>query len=139
MTNETDSEGNLLPNEERLVRLGQILRALSLDELPQLINVFRGDISLIGPRPLLNDYVSLYSDRQCQRHAVLPGITGWAQVNGRNSVSWPERLEMDVWYVENWSPWLDFKVAVMTVMTVVGRRGVNNAEGQIMERFKGET
>lgn len=122
---------------ERLTALGRVLRASSLDELPQLWNVLKGDMSLIGPRPLLMDYLPLYSADQMRRHEVRPGITGWAQVNGRNAMGWPERLAMDVWYVDNLSLALDLKIALLTVSTVLSRRGVS-ADGQAtMDRFTG--
>ncbi|MDQ0352770.1 sugar transferase EpsL [Alkalibacillus filiformis] len=138
MTNGTDSEGNLLPNEQRITRTGSIIRKLSLDELPQLINVIKGDISLVGPRPLLMEYLSLYSERQAKRHDVKPGITGWAQVNGRNSISWEEKFELDVWYVENRSFLLDMKILLLTFIKVFKREGINSSQGQFVEKFRGE-
>jgi len=137
MTGERDAEGNLLSDSERLGSFGTWLRSSSLDELPELWNVIRGDMSLVGPRPLLAEYLPLYSERQKRRHDVLPGITGWAQVNGRNALSWDDRFELDVWYVENRSFWLDLKIMAMTVVAVCSRKGVA-AEGEsTMPRFTG--
>lgn len=116
--------GKALPDSERLTRVGRFLRATSLDELPQLINVLRGDMSFVGPRPLLMRYLPYYTPREALRHKVRPGITGWAQVNGRNELAWDKRLEMDVWYVEHQSFWLDIKILLMTVRNVIARRGV---------------
>ena len=127
MTSETDQHGNLLPDETRLTKFGRFMRATSLDELPGLVNVLKGDMSLVGPRPLLVEYLPRYNARQKRRHEVKPGITGWAQVNGRNAVSWEERFELDVWYVENQSFLLDLKILVMTVGKVVRRSGVSAA------------
>lgn len=137
MTNETDENGKLLPNEQRHTSVGQKIRKYSLDELPQLINVLRGDLSLVGPRPLLVDYLPLYNERQARRHEVKPGITGWAQVNGRNAITWEERFELDVWYVENKSLMLDFYILYLTFLKVFKTEGVNSAEGVTMERFQG--
>lgn len=137
MTNEKDANGNLLPDAERLTPVGQWVRKSSIDEIPQLINVIKGEMSLIGPRPLLPEYLPLYSKRQKKRHLVRPGISGWAQVNGRNSVSWEQKFEMDVWYVENQSFKLDFQILIKTVKKVLVSEGIN-AEGQATtERFKG--
>ena len=119
-----DEKGNLLPDEERLTRVGRFLRRLSLDEIPQLWNVLKGDMSLVGPRPLLVEYLPYYTDREKKRHSVLPGITGWAQINGRNNLPWDERLEMDVWYVENWSLLLDIKILLITLLKVLRRENV---------------
>lgn len=129
MTSERDSDGNLLPDEIRLTSFGRLLRATSIDELPELINVLGGQMSLVGPRPLLMDYLERYSERQARRHEVRPGLTGWAQVNGRNALSWPKRFEMDVWYVENHNLLLDFRIICMTFGKVLKRSGVS-AEGQ---------
>jgi sugar transferase EpsL len=137
MTNSRDAEGNLLPNEERKTKFGEFLRSTSLDELPELWNVFKGDMSLVGPRPLLVDYLSLYSEYENRRHEVKPGITGWAQVNGRNSISWEDKFELDVWYVDNQSLWLDFKILWLTVKKVVIRDGINNSADIAMPRFTG--
>lgn len=138
MTNERDSSGELLPEAERLTRFGRFLRSTSLDELPELWNVLKGEMSLVGPRPLRMDYLPLYSERQSRRHEVCPGITGWAQVNGRNSVGWAERLEMDVWYVENRSFLLDLRILAMTVWKVFRREGVSQEGHVTMEPFRGE-
>lgn len=137
MTNATDEQGNLLPNEKRMTSSGQIIRKLSLDELPQLFNVLKGDISLVGPRPLLMEYLPLYSQEQARRHNVRPGITGWAQVNGRNTISWKERFKLDVWYVDNQSFFLDIKILFMTVIKVFKREDVNKDDNTTMEPFKG--
>ncbi|MFM2416245.1 MAG: hypothetical protein RL385_968 [Pseudomonadota bacterium] len=132
-----DSQGNSLPDEARLTRFGQVLRATSLDELPELWNVLRGDMSLVGPRPLLMEYLPRYNARQARRHDVRPGITGWAQINGRNTLSWDEKFELDLWYVENQSLSLDLKILARTVWTVIRRKGIS-AEGEVtMPRFMG--
>lgn len=137
MTDARDENGELLPDEERTHTFGTWLRSTSLDELPELWNVICGKMSLVGPRPLLTEYLPLYSERQARRHEVRPGLTGWAQVNGRNSSSWKERLEMDAWYVENRSLWLDFRILWMTVSKVLKRDGVS-AEGHVtMPKFDG--
>lgn len=115
MTDERDEHGNLLPNEQRLPKFGKMLRATSLDEMPELWNVIKGDMSIVGPRPLLMDYLTLYNEEQAKRHNVRPGMTGYAQVNGRNSISWEEKFKLDTWYVENQSVWLDFKIMFQTV------------------------
>lgn len=125
MTNERDDKGNLLGNEERLTPFGKKLRSTSLDELPELINVLKGDMSLVGPRPLKMEYLSRYSEEQARRHEVRPGITGWAQVNGRNAVSWEKRFEMDVWYVDHHSLWLDIKIIAKTLHIVLTKQGVS--------------
>lgn len=137
MTDETDEEGNLLPDVERITSVGQFIRKYSLDELPQLINVLKGDMSLIGPRPLLFKYIPLYSKEQRQRHHVRPGITGWAQVNGRNSISWTKKFELDIYYVENISFSLDFKIFWLTILKVLQREGVNQSESRPMQPFDG--
>lgn len=137
MTNETDEHGNLLPNEQRITKLGKVLRKLSLDELPQLFNVLKGDISLVGPRPLLMEYLPLYNEEQARRHEVKPGITGWAQVNGRNAITWEERFELDVWYVDNQSFWLDIKILFLTVLKVFKREGINPEDKQFVDKFRG--
>jgi sugar transferase EpsL len=125
MTQERDADGKLLPDDQRLTALGQFLRSSSLDEFPQLWNVIKGDMSLIGPRPLLPEYLPRYSDEQRRRHDVKPGITGWAQVNGRNGISWEDKFRCDVWYVDNYGFLLDMKILVMTVMAVLQRRGIS--------------
>ncbi|XUO83183.1 sugar transferase [Halomonas sp. KM007] len=137
MRDAVDNQGNPLPDEQRMTRLGHVLRATSLDELPELWNVLKGDMSLVGPRPLLMEYLPLYSKEQYRRHDVRPGVTGWAQVNGRNALSWDEKFKLDVWYVENRSFWLDIKILLLTVKKVLVRDGIS-AEGQAtMERFRG--
>ncbi len=137
MTNEKDIEGNLLPNDKRMTAFGKFLRHSSLDEIPSLINIIKGDLSLVGPRPLLVDYLELYNDFQKQRHNVKPGLTGWAQVNGRNAISWEERFKLDVWYVENKSLWLDIKILAKTIVKVVSRDGITHEGDVAMPRFKG--
>ena len=137
MTDERDPEGNLLPNEQRLPRFGKMLRATSLDEMPELWNVIKGDMSIVGPRPLLMDYLPLYNEEQVKRHNVRPGMTGYAQVNGRNSISWEEKFKLDTWYVENQSVWLDFKIMFQTVKKVLIKEGINQSEEVTMTRFTG--
>ena len=139
MTDERGPDGALLPDDQRLTALGAWLRSTSLDELPELFNVLKGDMSLVGPRPLLMDYLSLYNDRQARRHEVRPGITGWAQINGRNALSWEEKFELDVWYVDNRSLWLDIKILFKTVMQVLKRDGISHGEEATMPRFKGSS
>ena len=125
MTDERDEHGQLLPDDVRLTRFGQLLRSTSLDELPELLNVLRGEMSLVGPRPLLMQYLPLYSPHQQRRHEVRPGITGWAQVNGRNAISWDEKFDLDVWYVDNRSLWLDIRILFKTIWKVVKRDGIS--------------
>ena len=137
MTEKLDANGALLPDAERLTSLGRFLRSTSLDELPGLWSVLKGDMSLVGPRPLLMEYLPLYSDEQARRHDVRPGITGWAQVNGRNSLSWQEKFKLDVWYVDNRSMLLDFKIMLMTLGKVLKREGVSHAGEETMKRFNG--
>tara|TARA_B110000037_G_C17022005_1_gene465734 strand:- start:213 stop:806 length:594 start_codon:yes stop_codon:yes gene_type:complete len=137
MTNEIDSNGVLLQDSERLNQFGKFLRSTSLDELPSLWNVLIGDISLVGPRPLLVEYLPLYSERQSRRHKAKPGISGWAQVNGRNNISWDEKFELDVWYVDNQSFWLDVKILWLTVKKVITRDGVTAQGGATMPIFRG--
>lgn len=137
MTDEKDAQGNLLPNMDRITPIGAFFRKYSLDELPQMINVFMGDMSLIGPRPLMIKYLPLYSDGQKKRHSVRPGITGWAQVNGRNSISWSKKFELDVWYVENISFALDAKIFFLTIKKIMIREGVNSSEDVTMPPFDG--
>ena len=137
MTNARDAQGNLLPDAQRLTRFGRFLRSTSLDELPELFNVLRGDMSLVGPRPLLMAYLPLYSPEQARRHEVRPGITGWAQVNGRNALSWEEKFAMDVWYVDHRSLRLDVKILVLTVRKVLARDGISAAGEATMPRFTG--
>ncbi|MBD1378862.1 sugar transferase [Metabacillus arenae] len=137
MSLEKNGDGQLLDDHLRLTSIGKLLRKFSLDEFPQLINVLKGDISLVGPRPLLMEYLELYTEEQTRRHNVRPGITGWAQVNGRNSISWDEKFKLDVWYVENQSFFLDFKILWLTVSKVIKSEGVNQAGNATMEKFKG--
>lgn len=137
MTDESDSSGKLLPDEKRLTKVGKFVRSTSLDEIPQLINVLKGDMSLVGPRPLLVRYLPLYNEKQARRHNVRPGITGWAQVNGRNAISWEQKFDLDVWYVDNISFALDLKIIRMTVMNVLKRKGINSDTSATMEPFKG--
>lgn len=137
MTDERDSSGNLLPDAQRLTGVGRFVRSTSLDEIPQLLNVIKGDMSLVGPRPLLVEYLPLYSAEQARRHEVRPGITGWAQVNGRNAISWEEKFILDVWYVNNQSFLLDVKVLILTLFKVFKREGINSSSSVTMELFKG--
>ncbi|WP_168389518.1 sugar transferase [Acinetobacter indicus] len=137
MTDERDAQGNLLPNEDRLPKFGKMLRATSLDEMPELWNVIKGDMSIVGPRPLLMDYLPLYNEEQAKRHNVRPGMTGHAQVNGRNAISWEKKFELDVWYVENQSIWLDFKIMFQTVKKVLVKEGINQSEEVTMTKFTG--
>lgn len=137
MTDECDENGNLLPDEKRLTNVGKFVRSTSLDELPQLWNIIKGDMSLIGPRPLLPEYLPLYSQEQARRHDVRPGLSGWAQINGRNSISWRQRFEYDVWYVDNLSLWLDMKIIFLTIKKVFIREGINSATSATMEDFNG--
>lgn len=137
MTNARDDEGNLLPDAKRLTKLGRFLRATSLDELPELFNVLRGDMSLVGPRPLLMQYLDRYRPEQARRHLVRPGLTGWAQVNGRNAITWEEKFELDVWYVDNWSLALDLRIIWMTIWIILKREGINQPGQATMEEFMG--
>lgn len=137
MTDECDSDGNLLPDAERLTKVGKFVRSTSIDELPQLINVFKGDMSLIGPRPLLPQYLPLYSKEQYRRHEVRPGISGWAQCHGRNAISWTERFKLDVWYVDHCTLWTDIRVVFITIKNVLLRKDINSATTATMEAFNG--
>ena len=137
MKDEKDKDGNDLPDFERVTKLGSLLRTASLDELPELINVIKGEMSLVGPRPLLTQYLSVYNEEQIRRHEVLPGVTGWAQINGRNSLTWNEKFDLDVWYVDNRSFLLDLKILFLTVYKVLKRDGINQGEGVTMEYFNG--
>lgn len=137
MTDEKDEDGKLLPDNLRLTRTGKLIRKFSLDELPQLVNVLKGELSLVGPRPLLMEYLELYTPEQARRHLVKPGITGWAQVNGRNAISWEEKFKLDVWYVENQSFWLDMKILILTVIKVFKSEGINQSGQATIEKFKG--
>ena len=137
MKDARDKNGNLLSDNERVTRFGSFLRSFSLDELPELINILKGDMSLVGPRALLVQYLGLYNDEQIRRHEVLPGLTGWAQINGRNSITWSEKFKLDVWYVDNWSLWLDIKIFFLTFWKVIKREGINQSESVTMEYFNG--
>ena len=137
MTDERDAEGNLLPDEQRLTKVGRFVRSTSIDELPQLINVLKGDMALIGPRPLLPQYLPLYSPEQARRHEVRPGISGWAQCHGRNAISWTEKFKLDVWYVDHVSLMTDLKVIFITIKNVLMRKDINSATAATMEYFDG--
>lgn len=137
MTDEKDVEGNLLADEKRLTAFGKALRKTSLDELPELWNILKGDMSFVGPRPLLVKYLDRYTTEQSRRHLVRPGLTGWAQVNGRNAISWEEKFKLDLWYVDNWTLWLDFKILFMTVNKVFKREGISSSDSATMEEFMG--
>lgn len=139
MLNTRDAQGQLLPDAERLTRVGLFVRSTSLDELPQLWNVLRGDMSLVGPRPLLTRYLSRYTPEQARRHQVMPGVTGWAQVNGRNSLTWPEKFKLDLYYVDHWSLRLDLRILLATLRTVATRSGVSNAAHATMPEFMGSS
>ena len=137
MTDERDAEGNLLPDAERLTKVGKFVRSASIDELPQLINVLKGDMALIGPRPLLEQYLPLYSPEQARRHEVRPGISGWAQCHGRNAISWTEKFKLDVWYVDHCTLSTDIKVILITIKNVLMRKDINSATAATMEAFNG--
>lgn len=137
MTDAIDKDGNQLSNNERLTPFGKKLRSSSLDELPELWNVLKGDMSLVGPRPLLMEYLPLYNQEQNHRHDVRPGVTGWAQINGRNAISWQDKFKLDLWYINNKSLWLDFKILVFTVKKVFIKEGVNSSDTVTMEKFSG--
>lgn len=137
MTDERDADGRLLPDEKRLTKVGRLVRSLSIDELPQLLNVLRGDMALIGPRPLLPQYLPLYTPEQMRRHEVRPGITGWAQCHGRNAISWREKFSYDVWYVDHVSLWLDLKIVWLTILSVIRRTGISHEGSATMEPFNG--
>ncbi|MCK9627002.1 MAG: sugar transferase [Bacteroidales bacterium] len=137
MSNERDTNGRLLPDSERITKIGKIVRSCSIDELPQLLNILKGDMSFIGPRPLLIDYLPLYNQEQARRHNVRPGMSGWAQINGRNAISWEEKFEYDLWYVDNFSFWLDLKILFITIKRVFFRDGINASKDVTMEPFKG--
>lgn len=139
MNDRKDNDGNLLPNKDRITKVGGVVRKLSLDEIPQLFNVLKGDMSLIGPRPLLVDYLSLYNKEQARRHEVRPGITGWAQVNGRNAISWERKFELDVWYIDHVSFVLDVKILWLTFLKVIKSEGISASKEVTMERFTGST
>ncbi len=137
MTEARDASGQLLPDAARLTRFGRFLRLLSLDELPELFNILKGDMSLVGPRPLLMEYLPLYSAEPRRRHEAVPGVTGWAQIHGRNALDWPARFALDVWYVEHWSFWLDIKILLMTVGKVISREGISQPGQATTEYFTG--
>ena len=137
MTDERDAEGNLLPDEERLTKVGKFVRSMSIDELPQLINVLKGDMALIGPRPLLVQYLPLYSPEQARRPEVRPGISGWAQCHGRNAISWTEKFRLDVWYVDHCTIWTDIQVIIITIKNVLMRKDINSDTAATMEAFNG--
>ena len=137
MTDARDEVGNLLPDAQRLTKFGKFLRSSSLDELPELINVVKGEMSLVGPRPLLEQYLDLYTPEQMRRHDVRPGITGWAQVNGRNAISWEEKFELDVWYVDNHTLWLDIQIILMTIVKIVKRENINQPGQATIRPFEG--
>jgi sugar transferase EpsL len=138
MTERLGPSGSLLPDSERLTPFGHFLRTLSLDELPELFNILCGDMSFVGPRPLLMQYLPLYSAEQARRHDVIPGLTGWAQVNGRNAITWPDKFKYDIWYVDHWSFWLDLKIIFMTAVKVFKREGISQGGQATTEYFKGE-
>ena len=137
MTNAHDAQDNLLPDSQRITRLGKFLRSYSLDELPELFNILRGEMSLVGPRPLLMQYLERYSPEQARRHDVLPGMTGWAQINGRNALTWKDKFALDVWYVDHWSFWLDIKIILLTIGKVLRREGINQPGQATAEEFMG--
>lgn len=137
MTDKRDSNGNLLPDEQRLTKIGRFIRSTSLDELPQLWNILKGDMSFIGPRPLLKEYIPLYNEHQARRHNVKPGMTGWAQVNGRNQISWQQKFDYDVWYVDNISFFLDLKIVILTIKKVIIRENINATDAATMQPFRG--
>ncbi|HDL00617.1 MAG TPA: sugar transferase [candidate division Zixibacteria bacterium] len=139
MSNKLDGSGNLLPDTERLTRTGRILRKFSLDELPQLLNVLKGEMSIVGPRPLLMEYLKLYNEEQALRHEVRPGITGWAQVNGRNALSWEDKFRYDTWYVKNQNILLDFRIILLTILQVIRKKGINTPGRDDVEYFRGSS
>ena len=137
MKDDFDEEGNLLPDLKRLTNLGSLLRKTSLDELPSFFNVLKGEMSIVGPRPLLMEYLTRYSKEQFRRHKIKPGITGWAQINGRNEISWQKKFELDLWYIDNISLFIDIKIVILTLFTVLRKKGINQSESVTMEKFKG--
>lgn len=137
MNDKKDAQGNLLSDKDRLTSLGRFIRKTSLDEIPQLINVIKGDMSLVGPRPLLLEYLPLYDEKQIRRHEVRPGITGWAQINGRNAISWKDKFELDVWYVDNISISLDIRILLLTILKVFKSEGISSDTSLTMEKFEG--
>lgn len=136
MSNEKDESGSFLPDDQRLKKVGKVIRALSIDELPQLYNVLRGEMSLVGPRPLLVEYLDIYTEEEMARHSVLPGITGWAQVNGRNAITWKEKLALDVWYVQNWNFFIDIKIIILTITRVFKKSNLSK-EPNIVTKYNG--
>ena len=136
MNENKDNKGNLLPDEERIEAFGNWLRSTSIDELPSLVNILKGDLSFIGPRPLLMDYLKYYNKEEIKRHNVIPGLSGWAQINGRNILSWEEKFAMDLWYVQNRNLLLDLKIFFKTILKVLTKKGINTSEGKLMKRFK---
>ena len=137
MVDKRDKNGDLVPENQRITKLGRLLRGLSIDELPSLFNILKGDMSLVGPRPLLMEYLPLYSPYQNRRHNVKPGITGWAQINGRNSISWEEKFKLDIWYIENKNFYLDIRILFITFIKVINKEGINESEITTMSKFKG--
>ncbi|MBE3144317.1 MAG: sugar transferase [Planctomycetes bacterium] len=137
MTDQRDASGNLLPDSQRLPAFGQFLRSTSFDELPELLNVLKGDMSIVGPRPLMMKYLSRYTTEQARRHEVKPGITGWAQINGRNAISWEDKFKLDVWYVDNWTLWLDVKIILKSVWMVATKQGITQQGRATMDEFMG--
>lgn len=137
MSDDRDEKGNLLPDKDRITKLGRFLRSSSLDELPEFFRVIEGKMSIVGPRPLLMQYLDLYTEKQARRHDVLPGITGWAQVNGRNDLTWEEKFQLDVWYVDNWSVWLDVRILFLSVWKVIKREGISQSGHTTAEEFRG--
>jgi lipopolysaccharide/colanic/teichoic acid biosynthesis glycosyltransferase len=137
MTDQRDASGNLLPDEQRLPAFGRFLRSTSFDELPELLNVLKGDMSIVGPRPLMMKYLSRYTTEQARRHEVKPGITGWAQINGRNAISWEDKFKLDVWYVDNWALWLDVKIILKSIWMVVTKQGITQQGRATMDEFMG--
>jgi lipopolysaccharide/colanic/teichoic acid biosynthesis glycosyltransferase len=137
MTDQRDASGNLLPDSQRLPAFGRFLRSTSFDELPELFNVLKGDMSIVGPRPLMMKYLERYSPQQARRHEVKPGITGWAQINGRNAISWEDRFKLDVWYVDNWTLWLDMQIILKSIWMVVAREGITQQGRATMDEFMG--
>ncbi len=137
MTNQCDAAGQLLPDEQRLPAFGRFLRSTSLDELPELFNVLKGDMSIVGPRPLMMKYLGRYTPEQARRHEVKPGITGWAQINGRNAITWEERFKLDVWYVDNWSIWLDLRIILKSIWMMITRQGITQRDRATVDEFMG--
>jgi len=137
MADKRDGQGKLLPDDQRLTRLGKFLRSTSLDEIPELINIFKGEMSLVGPRPLLMQYLDRYTPEQARRNEVLPGMTGWAQINGRNAITWEDKFRFDVWYVDHWSFWIDVKILILTLWKVVTREGISQPGHATAEEFMG--